>query len=53
MHGIELVDNIIVASGSIVTKSFMEEKFIMGGNTVRKIGTWDDLYLKSASKSET
>lgn len=51
MYGIELADNIIVASGSVVTKSFTESNIIIGGNPARRIGTWDqfrDKYIKNA-----
>ncbi len=36
--GIELADNIIVAAGSVVTKSFKEKGIIIAGNPARKIG---------------
>lgn len=41
LYGIELADNIIVAAGSVVTKSFSESNIIIGGNPARKIGTWE------------
>ena len=41
MYGVELADNIIVAAGSVVTKSFAETNIIIGGNPARKIGSWD------------
>lgn len=47
MYGVELADNIIVAAGSVVTKSFSESNIIIGGNPARKIGTWDALREKS------
>ena len=46
MYGIELTDNIIVAAGSVVTKSFLETNIIIGGNPARKIGTWGQYYDK-------
>ena len=36
--GVELADNIIVAAGSVVTKSFLEEGVIIGGNPAKIIG---------------
>lgn len=36
--GVELADNIIVAAGSVVTKSFEEKGIIIAGNPARKIG---------------
>ena len=41
MYGVELAPEIIVASGSVVTKSFNESKIIVGGNPARKISSWD------------
>jgi len=41
MYGVTLADNIIVASGSVVANSFLEERIIIGGNPAKKIGTWD------------
>ena len=43
MYGVTLTDNIIVAAGSVVTKSFTEQNIIIGGNPAKKIGTWDSL----------
>lgn len=41
LPGVTLVDNIIVAAGSVVTKSFYENNIIIGGNPARKITTWE------------
>ena len=46
MYGCTLANNIIVASGSVVCNSFVEENIIIGGNPARKIGTWDDFKNK-------
>lgn len=46
MYGVELGENIIVAAGSVVTKSFNEQGIIIGGNPARKIGNWDTYKLK-------
>jgi acetyltransferase-like isoleucine patch superfamily enzyme len=51
MYGVTLADNIIVAAGSVVTKSFTESNVIIGGNPARVIGTWDTLYQKVKEKS--
>lgn len=48
MYGVSLADNIIVASGSVVTHSFSKEHIIIGGNPARIIGTWDDFAEKYA-----
>lgn len=50
MYGVELADNTIVASGSVVTKSFPQGKVIIGGNPAKIIGTWDkfaDKYINN------
>lgn len=41
LPGVTLADNIIVAAGSVVTKSFHEEKIIIGGNPAKKVSTWE------------
>lgn len=46
MYGVELANNIIVAAGSVVTKSFTEEGIIIGGNPARKIGSYEEFYKK-------
>lgn len=51
MYGIELGNNIIVAAGSIVTKSFSDENIIIGGNPARIIGSWDAYRKKYDEKA--
>lgn len=41
LPGVTLEENIVVAAGSVVTKSFLEKNIIIGGNPARKITTWD------------
>jgi acetyltransferase-like isoleucine patch superfamily enzyme len=41
LYGVELADNIIVASGSVVTNSFLKGNVIIGGNPARVISNWD------------
>lgn len=48
MYGVTLSDNIIVAAGSVVTKSFTDPYIIIGGNPARKIGTWEQYKVKYA-----
>lgn len=51
LPGVELGDNIIVAAGSVVTKSFLQEEIIIGGNPARIISTFEqyrDKYKESA-----
>ncbi|MDD7556871.1 acyltransferase [Ruminococcus sp.] len=50
MYGVSLSDNIIVAAGSVVTKSISEERVIVGGNPARIIGTWDKFYERNKNK---
>jgi acetyltransferase-like isoleucine patch superfamily enzyme len=47
MYGVELCDNVIVASGSVVTNSFARERIIIGGNPAKIIGNWDDFLAKN------
>lgn len=51
MYGITLADNIIVATGSVVTKSFKESNVIIGGNPARIISTYDRFREKSKGKA--
>lgn len=51
MYGIILADEIIVASGSVVTKSFNQSRIIIGGNPAKIIGTWDAFAEKNKSKA--
>ena len=46
MPGVTLANNTIVAAGSVVTKSVMEDGCIIGGNPAVKIGTIKALGLK-------
>ena len=39
--GCTLANNVIVAAGSVVTKSFLESNIIIGGNPAKKITTWE------------
>lgn len=51
MYGVELCDNVIVASGSVVAHSFNKERIIIGGNPAKIIGTWDDFIAKNKDKA--
>lgn len=53
MYGIEIADNVIVAAGSVVTKSVKESNVVVGGNPARVIGAWDGLRAKSQDKAIT
>lgn len=47
MYGVTIPDNVIVASGSVVTKSIMESNVVVGGNPAEVISTWDRFGDKS------
>lgn len=47
MYGVTLAPNIIVAAGSVVTKSFQESNIIVGGIPARKISTWQEFGEKN------
>jgi len=51
LYGVKLSDNIVVASGSVVTKSFDGEKIIIVGSPARKIGTWEKYADKHINKA--
>ena len=46
LYGVTLGDNVIVAAGSVVTKSFYKSNIIIGGNPAHIIGTWDEYKQK-------
>ena len=46
LYGVELADNIIVAAGSVVTKSFKNKNVIIAGNPARVINDWDNYSTK-------
>ncbi|HFU4497074.1 TPA: DapH/DapD/GlmU-related protein [Streptococcus suis] len=41
LYGVEIPDNTIIAAGSVVTKSILQQYMIVGGNPARIIGSWD------------
>lgn len=47
LPGISIANNVIVAAGTVVTKSISQEKKIVAGNPGRIIGDWDSLMNKS------
>ena len=49
LYGVELGNDTIVAAGSVVTKSFLQEKIIIGGNPAKIIGDWNSFKSKSES----
>ena len=51
LYGVELCDDIIVAAGSVVTRSFKEPNIVIGGNPAKKIATYDSLREKYNDKA--
>lgn len=51
LYGVRLADNIIVAAGSVVTKSFDDSNIIIGGNPARVISSWDKYKEKYESNA--
>lgn len=51
MYGVKLAEDIVVASGSVVTHSFDESRIIIGGNPARKIGTYDAFIKRHREKA--
>lgn len=47
MYGVTLADNVIVASGSVVTKSVLQSNVIIAGSPAKIIGTWDKFEEKT------
>lgn len=46
LPGVEIGNDVVVAAGSVVTKSFLTEGVIIGGNPAKVIGTVEDYRLK-------
>lgn len=51
MYGVTLADNVIVGSGSIVTKSVTESNVIIAGNPAKIVGTWEGFSQKVNDKA--
>lgn len=51
MYGVTIADNVIVAAGSVITKSIIETNIIVGGNPARKLSDWTDFKEKMRSKA--
>ncbi len=47
LYGVTIADNVIVAAGSVVTRSITESRVIVAGNPARVISTWDKFAEKS------
>lgn len=47
MYGVTIADNVIVASGIVVTKSVKENNVIVAGNPAKVISTWEKFREKS------
>lgn len=51
LPGIKLAKGVIVGSGSVVTKSFLEENIIIAGNPAKKIRVINDEFKEKISKN--
>lgn len=51
LRGVSVPDNTIVGAGSVVTKSFGEERKIIAGNPARIVGDWDSYAEKYADRA--
>lgn len=49
MYGVTIADNVIVASGSVVSKSVLQSNVIVAGCPAKIIGTWDKFEEKTKS----
>lgn len=47
MYGCSITDNVIVATGSVVTKSITQSNVIVGGNPAKIISTWSKFSTNS------
>ncbi|MDY0278108.1 MAG: acyltransferase [Acholeplasma sp.] len=50
LYGVSLTNNITVAAGSVVTKSFNEENIIIGGNPAKKISDYSNFIVKNKDR---
>ena len=48
LYGVSITNNVIVAAGSVVTKSILEPNVIVGGNPAKIIGKWEDFASKKS-----
>lgn len=51
MYGVTLANDITVAAGSVVTKSFTKSRVIIGGNPAKIIGTYDSYIERNQNKA--
>ncbi len=47
LYGVTIADDVIVAAGSVVTRSITESRVIVAGNPAKVISTWDKFAEKS------
>ena len=47
LYGVTIADNVIVAAGSVVTKSIKDSYVIVAGNPARVISTWENFGEKN------
>lgn len=46
LPGVEIGNNVVIAAGSVVTKSFLQEGIVIGGNPAKIIGSIEQMKLK-------
>lgn len=51
LYGVTICDNVIIAAGSVVTKSINQSNVVVGGNPAKIISTWENIKVKSSSKA--
>lgn len=51
MYGVKIADNVIIAAGSIVSKSISESNVVVAGIPAHIIGTWESFKEKCESKA--
>ena len=49
MYGVSIPNNTIVAAGSVVTHSFVDENIVIGGNPAGILCEWSDLQKRKSS----
>ena len=50
LPGVNIADNIVVASGSVVTKSFEKKNIVIGGNPAKEICSWEQFMQRNEDR---
>ena len=51
LPGVSIADNVIVAAGSVVTRSICESNVVYGGNPAKRISTFERLAQKNSNNA--